>query len=920
MRQTFLRQSFLVLFGIAMVMGTSFADEKTDGLLKDGKYADVIQYVEKIAPAERAADQWVALATAYRKTGASSEKVMVAIKEAQKANPSDPGVYLAMGTIDFEAGKYPTALESFQKCYLLNRTAEAAEGIARSAAKLNQWDKARDAAESAVSLDGNVLESRMILCELAMKKNDYKSAAAQLEFIVQKRVGVIDYWKQLSSCYEKLGEKEKLAQSDQKIVDLDKKDVASRRRLVEYSMAKKDSSAAFGLCKELAILTPQDPKVFSYLYQIAYSKGNKKDAILYLKNYLVLDSSAAQPYKLLGELLYEQHDADGALDAYRHALRKDPQAKGFYKHYEELVLQKNLEPEAVRVIQGAIAAGEADAQSYIALGNIYKKQKDYAAAAKMYQQALKTETNNVEVLTSLAECQATAGDANGAIITYEQVVLMNPKATREYKQLGDLNMKIGKKESGISAYQKFLTKVPEDADVARTVGLYQYEKSQWAEAIKYLNMVKDTAEYDVTYLTALGDCYANTGDQKMAAKLFAKVRTKNPSDAVLKKILKPLAAAYENMGDDAKAADAYEAYTKIPGVKDPDAAYKKAFLREKSNKQAAVKLYEGNTKAYPQDYRNFLRLGMMYSEDKGSQDAAAAMLRATAQLVDSLPQVWLKLGEIYSNLKDEEKELAAYKKLLTLEAGNLEANRRVGMILLKKKQLPQAIANLEMALTMAPKDVEIMRLLADAYVDTKRPKQAIDLLAKAKAIDSNNGELRMQLYQLYKETGDDKNAETEIKGLIDLKKENKYRLMYVKDLVSQKRYEEAKGQVKVVIASDFMNVEALMLQAKIQTALNQLDDAIETYKNVLYIDEKYAPALASRGGIYIVRGDYDLAKTYFEKALASNPRLAGAEVGLARISKAQKNMGGYQEHLNKAKALDPRDPDVLDETKDTKAK
>jgi len=916
MRQSYPWRSVGLFIGALFLTSTiALSEENIEAMLQDGKYNDVIQLVEKVPPAERTADQWVGLANSYRKTGASPEKITVCLKEAQKANPSDPNVYLGLGTIEMESGRFQPALEYFQRSFLLNRTAEAAEGIARCAAKLNQWDKARDAAESAVQLDNNVFESRLILCDLALKKSDFKGAAAQLEFIVQKKPTAIESWKQLAVCYEKTGDAEKLAQADAKIVDIDKKDVASRRRLVEFAIAKKDSNSAFNLCKELALLTPQDPKVFKYLYQIAYAKGSKKDAVLYLKNFLVLDSSSAQPYKMLGELLYEQKDMDGALDSYRRALRKDPQIKGFYKHYEELVLKKGLENEAIRVIQGAIAAGEADAQSYIALGDIYKKQKEFGAAAKMYQMALKTETNNVEVLGSLAECQSASGDANGAIITYEQVVLMNPKAVTEFKDLGELNLRINKRDNAIQAYQKYLAKTPDDAGVAKTVGLYMYEKGQFAEAIRYLNMVKDTTQYDVEYLLAIGESYNSTGDQKMAAKIFARLRAKNPSDGVLKKILKPLAQAYESTGDDAKAADVYEAYTKLAGVKDPDAAYKKAFLREKSNKPAAIKLYEGNTKEYPLDYRNFLRLGMIYSEDKTAYAQAAAMLRNASQIVDSIAEVWLKLGQIYNTLRDEEKELAAYKKLISLEPSNLEANRRVGMILLKRKQTPQAIASLEMAITMSPKDVEVMRMLADAYVDTKRAKQAIDLLARAKTIDTNNPDIRMQLYNLYKETDDLKNAENEIKQLIDMKKDNKFRTMYVKDLIDQKRFEEARTQVKVVIASDFMNIEALMMQARIQTALSQLDDAIETYKNILYINEKYAPALAERGGVYLIRGDLDMAKTYFEKALAANPRSAAAEVGLARICKTQKNMGCYNDHLAKAKSIDPRDPGVVEETK-----
>ena len=71
----------------------------------------------------------------------------------------------------------------------------------------------------------------------------------------------------------------------------------------------------------------------------------------------------------------------------------------------------------------------------------------------MYKQALKLDAKNVKVMTALAECQAKSGDANGAIITYEQVVLMNPGSKAEFKALGDLQMKVGKKTAAIGSYE-----------------------------------------------------------------------------------------------------------------------------------------------------------------------------------------------------------------------------------------------------------------------------------------------------------------------------------------------------------------------------------------------------------------------------------------------------------------------------------
>jgi tetratricopeptide (TPR) repeat protein len=480
--------------------------------------------------------------------------------------------------------------------------------------------------------------------------------------------------------------------------------------------------------------------------------------------------------------------------------------------------------------------------------------------------------------------------------------------------LGDLQARLKKPDEAMKAYRQYLAKVPSDQTVAKAVGLHEHGAKKYKDALKYLAMVKDGQLKDAGYLLALGESYYHTGDFKAAAGVFATLDQKKPSTTVKKEYLKLLGECYEKTNEELKAADAYAAYTSIPNVLDADAAYKKAFFREKTDEATAVKYYSGNTTAYPKDYRNFVRLGLIYAKKKDYTKAATTLSRAST-LVDTIAVVWQSLGEVYGKAKNEDKELAAYQKLLTLQPQDLTANRRVGMILYKKNELSQAIANLEMTLTSAPNDVEVMLTLSDAYLKTKRTKEAADLLAKARVIKKDDPKLGEQLYKLYKETGQDKKAETEIQGLIALTKDNKYRVMYVDDLMAAKRYDDANKIVNDIKAVDPENFEGLMFLAQIQRQMKKYDEAIETYKAVQYIKGFYAPALAERGDVYMLKGEPDRAKEYYEKALEADAKYAPAELGLALVAKAKKDNATYLKHLNKAKALDPKDKAVLEELK-----
>ena len=581
-------------------LGSAWGDEAFNGLMQAGKYQDAIKYAETSLPAaSRTVDIWLDLALASEKAGLPKEQVIANFQEAQKVNPSEPRVMSAMGNYYFGAKNYGEALKLFQSSYLLKRSGTGAEKMALCAAALGQWDKAKDAAESAVELDSTVEECRHILVKLYIEEKNWTAAVEQLEFIVKKNPANPEQLKQLGECCQKAGLQSRLPYADSLTVLVDKNNVPSRLRFADYSLSKHDTATALRLYKELAILTPSDPKPFKSLYLLSKGRSTADETALYLKNYLVLDSSNADLHWQLGDLLYDKKDYAGALESYRRGFHRNPQAHGHFKQYADIVLQKKIDNEAITVITAAIAAKEANGALYAALGTIYQKHEQWQAAAKMFQEALKTDQSNLPVLTSLAQCQAKMGDLKNAVISYEQIVLMSPQAGAEYKALGDLHARLGKRDNAIAAYRKYLVFVGNDNAISKIIGMHSYETKQWSDAVKYLGGISDPSLRDAECLTALGLSQYQTGDYKSAMEVLAKVWASKPSSAILAQILKPLADCYERSGNNAKAADAYEVYGRLPGGKEPEVAYKAAFLQEKSDKAGSNQGLYGQFEGLP---------------------------------------------------------------------------------------------------------------------------------------------------------------------------------------------------------------------------------------------------------------------------------------------------------------------------------
>jgi tetratricopeptide (TPR) repeat protein len=858
-------------------------------------------------------EAYARLADMYEKAN-MKEKAKATYEAMMALSPNDPQVYMTLGTYNLKAQKYSDALNLFVKSNGLQKSAQALEGIAICASALGQWEKAKDAAESAVQMDGGLSESRTVLYKAYMRDSNYREAKKHLEVLASKKPNNLEYWQNLATCAEKTNDTESMAQADQKIILLDSKNVESRLRYAKYSVVKRDDDAAYKYFRELSVLTPSSPEVFKNLYVLAKGKSEKSNALQYLQKYLTLNPKDGECQRDLGDMLYERKEYDGALAAYRMAIQIDPSIKGFYKRYAEIVIAKGQTDEVIKALSGVIKQGEADLSTYTTLGMIYQKKAMYTNARDMYQKALQIEPSNVDALVSLAECYAQIGNIGDAVITYEQAVMMNPKASDEYKALGALYLRQNKTEQAMSAYQKYLDRKPGDEAIAAKVGNYCYETKNYKCAVTYLSQIKNSA--DITSTQRYGESAFNTGDYKTAITVFDGLRKRAVKGAMTKATLKMLAEAYEKTDNMPAAIGVYAEYVKLAGASDPDAAYKVAFLQEKSSPLAAQRAYESNVALFPRDYRNFLQLGLIYSRNKETMPKAAGMLEKAAALATSLPSVWIEIGKVYRALGNEDKELAAYNKAIMADPKNAqdpEVGIRMGEILIKQGKYTDAIINLETANTLSPGNFRVMSALAFGYIKTNRSQEAVSILEKAKGLKKDDIELRQRLVECYSKLGQNAKATQEVKELIEMKRDNSYLLMYAKMLLADGKLKEAEDAVEDIRATDAENIEALMTLAMIQRGKKKYDEAIETYKEISYIDPNSAEALYERAEVYMLQGKAQWALKFYERALRADTNYGLAELGMAKISQLNKNKAEYVAHVKKAYQMDSKNPEIVAE-------
>lgn len=626
--------------------------------------------------------------------------------------------------------------------------------------------------------------------------------------------------------------------------------------------------------------------------------------------YYFYNPDDAKSQEMLGDLLYEKENFKGSLGAYRQAAKLDSTLTGFYKRYAKIVITHGKVDEIEKVMKRLIALGHADATTFLGLGKVYQKRKLYSKAVIQFENCLGLEPDNGEAMISLADCKAKLGQTDASIDLFEKAIRLDPSSPDEYKTLGDLYTKQKQLTKATQAYKAFLDKGGKNNAIAQLVGNQSFARSNYKEAAKYLVMVKGEKAKSATHCIKLGESYYHAGEYgkavpKLKASLKYGLKTQRQ-----KQVMLLLAESYDKSNEGSKALYWYNRYAKLVKSPGPNVSYKQAFLREKTRRAEAITIYEKNITRFPNDYRNFLRLGILYSKKKATLSKSAVMLKKAVRLADTLSSAWIEIAQVYGKLDRSNDELAAYKKYLSFDPDNMDAHVRVGIILIEKGKITEGMPYLEKAYKKKPKNVSVIISLATGYQKKGNNEKALELLSKAKKLKPQDVEVRKSIATIYKNTGKPDEALNEMKELIALKPSNAARIEYAKLLHQQGKLDEAINAIEDVRAVDPENIIALMIIGEIYQDQKKYVEALEIYKEIAFIDNNNAVAIYKQADVYLAQSKLLWAEKYYKNALAKNPKLGLAVFGQAKVAKLRKNNALYKKYLTRAYRLSPNEPEI----------
>ena len=256
----------------------------------------------------------------------------------------------------------------------------------------------------------------------------------------------------------------------------------------------------------------------------------------------------------------------------------------------------------------------------------------------------------------------------------------------------------------------------------------------------------------------------------------------------------------------------------------------------------------------------------------GAPEAVAAAQKAV-EVAPTNVAVHLALGQALVAAKKETEAEASFRKVAELDPKSAEAHASLADIQFRRKDHDAAIASVSAALQLDKSHTRLYSIRGRAHYAKGDEEQAIGDLQTAVAINAEDRDAHLALGNIYRKRRNLDYATTHFKAASggDVPMGEAY-LGFAEALVLKRDFESAREPVEKVSAALRQNARAQYLLGALREHQRQHDAAVTAYQEAIALDPKLAPALLGLGRVLREhKKDAAGAVVNLEKAMASEP-------------------------------------------------
>ena len=631
------------------------------------------------------------------------------------------------------------------------------------------------------------------------------------------------------------------------------------------------------------------------------TKGDRKAALIQLKNAVAQNPENAEARLRLGTLHFELGDPASAEKELRKAASLGVAAdKTLPMLAQSLLMQGKFQPlldelsEDKAKASAPLLARRGDA--LLALGEADKARAAYDAALALNQ-------NSGDALIGMARHAAVANDLASAERFTRDATVRDPKNPEAWMLMGSLLRSQGKSKEALAAYDKALAINPahRSANIEKAYVHIGSNDLVAAKADVDAALKHGASDLNITYVQAL--LHFTGGKNAEAKEALQKILRVAPNH--MPSLL--LSGAVElNLG-------AYQQAEQ----------YLRGYLGSNENNVYARKL-----------------LAQVLL--KTNQPAeAAAVLAPALKTASTDPQLLALTGQSYLQARDFAKATAYLEQASALAPTAASIHTSLGLSKLGQGDVGNAVTQLERAASLDPKSLEAGFALVQVEIGRGQYDKALAAIAALEKSQPNSAQIQNAKGNVYMAKGDFKNARASFEKAVALQPTMFQAVSNLAQLdMNEKNVAGAKKRFEAVLAKDKKNIEAMTALALIEQSQGNMAGATswlekaqsensEAVRPALALGSHYlrikqpekALALARKtmaihptepelldlmGQAQIATKDNAGALESYDKLAKAMPKSAQAQVRLAAIHMLMKNNTAAAEDLKRALAIDPK--------------
>jgi len=457
----------------------------------------------------------------------------------------------------------------------------------------------------------------------------------------------------------------------------------------------------YRLNNDLIKLDPSSEEAVTTLAMLYTDEGDTAHALQVLS--AIPDSArSAKLYAALGAAYEQRKDYKSAIDAFRHAIVLDRDNLDAIRGLAENLLNDGQLDAALEQYKVIADSNPEDAQTYVRMAEIYRRQAKYDLALENLKRADTLVPDTMDVPYSMASVYQAQGRYDDAI-----------------KLLQDLLKRTDKSEVGSSQADRNNRSI-----FIERLGMVYREQENYTAAVETFRK-----------MLPLGDENARSGYQEII-------------DTYREAKQWPQATA-----------TAKEAVQRLPDDRDMRMVLD-AQLADTGELDKAVADIRSMLKGGPEDRDVYLRLGIVYTRAKSWNEALEALAKAEqlSTKPDDKAAVQFLRGDLYQREKMFDQAEIEFRKVLAATSptdpqaaatlnylGYMNADRGV--------KLEESLNYIKQAVTFEPNNGAYLDSLGWAYFKLGKYDQAEENLTKAEAHMNNDPTVQEHLGDLYQKTG-----------------------------------------------------------------------------------------------------------------------------------------------------------------------